>query len=159
MIAYAAMGYSGQKCTATSRVIVEAGVYEAFRVRLVAAVEALRVVDPSAEDTVVGPVIDAGARDSALKAVAHSGGRILTGGVLLDAPGFYLAPTLVELDEPTGPLASEEVFARVAALLRAGSAEEAVVIVNAVRFGLVAGIFGAPTSVWRCDSRTSSRPG
>ena len=140
-IAYAAMGYAGQKCTATSRVIVEDPVRADFVERLAAAVESLGVVDPAAEGTLVGPVIDAGSRSAALDAVAASGGRVITGGRPLEAPGYYLAPTLVELDRPAGPLASEEVFAPVAAVLGAASAEQAVEIANAVRFGLVAAVY------------------
>jgi alpha-ketoglutaric semialdehyde dehydrogenase len=140
-IAYATMGYAGQKCTATSRVIVADAVYPQFRDRLAAAIEALQVLDPADDKTLVGPVIDDGSRASALAAVAGSGGRVITGGTALDAPGYYLAPTLVELDQPVGPLATEEVFAPVAALLRAGSADEAVAIANDVRYGLVAAVF------------------
>jgi acyl-CoA reductase-like NAD-dependent aldehyde dehydrogenase len=140
-IAYASMGYAGQKCTATSRVIVERAVYPQFRDRLVAAVDALHVLDPAHETTLVGPVIDQDSRASALAAVAGSGGRVLTGGIALDAPGYYLAPTLVELDRPEGPLATEEVFAPVAALIPAESADQAVSIANAVRYGLVAAVF------------------
>jgi len=140
-IAYAAMGYAGQKCTATSRVIVASAIYERFRDALTAAIEALQVVDPFDEKTLVGPVIDAGARTAALDAVAGSGGRVLTGGKALDEPGCYLAPTLVELDEPAGPLATEEVFAPVTALIRASSPDEAVAIANSARYGLVASVF------------------
>jgi alpha-ketoglutaric semialdehyde dehydrogenase len=140
-IAYAAMGYAGQKCTATSRVIVEKPVYGEFRERLANAITSLQVEDPTAEGTLVGPVIDDGARSSALAAVGASGGRVITGGEALDVPGYYLAPTLVELDGPTGPLASEEVFAPVAALLSADTADQAVEIANGVRFGLVAAVF------------------
>jgi alpha-ketoglutaric semialdehyde dehydrogenase len=140
-IAYAAMGYAGQKCTATSRVIVERPVYAEFRDRLAEAVRSLRVEDPAAEGTLVGPVIDGEARSAALAAVGASGGRVITGGRELDAPGYYLAPTLVELDGPTGPLAREEVFAPVAAVLRADSPDQAVEIANDVRFGLVAAVF------------------
>jgi alpha-ketoglutaric semialdehyde dehydrogenase len=140
-IAYAAMGYAGQKCTATSRVIVAGEVYSGFRDALAAAVQALQVIDPVDAKTLVGPVIDDGARSAALAAVQQSGGRVLTGGRALDAPGFYLAPTLVELAEPSGPLATEEVFAPVAALIRAGSADDAVAIANGVRYGLVASVF------------------
>jgi aldehyde dehydrogenase (NAD+) len=140
-IAYASMGYAGQKCTATSRVIVEGTVYPSFRDRLAAAVDALQVLDPADDKTLVGPVIDEASRTSALAAVASSGGRVLTGGKPLDAPGYYLAPTLVELDRPAGPLATEEVFAPVAALIRAKTADEAVAIANGVRYGLVAAVF------------------
>jgi alpha-ketoglutaric semialdehyde dehydrogenase len=145
-IAYAAMGYAGQKCTATSRVIVEEAVYADFVDRLAGAVEALPVVDPAAEGTLVGPVIDAGSRLAALDAVAASGGQILTGGRPLDEAGYYLAPTLVELDRPAGPLASEEVFAPVAAVLSADTPARAVAIANAVRFGLVAAVFTSDLS-------------
>jgi alpha-ketoglutaric semialdehyde dehydrogenase len=140
-IAYAAMGYAGQKCTATSRIIVEEAVYPDFLDLLETAVTSLQVLDPAAEATLVGPVIDAGARSAALDAVAASGGRVITGGKPLDAPGFYLAPTLVELDGPAGPLASEEVFAPVAAVISADSAGRALAIANGVRFGLVAAVF------------------
>jgi alpha-ketoglutaric semialdehyde dehydrogenase len=140
-VAYAAMGYAGQKCTATSRVIVERPVYVEFRDRLADAVTALQVEDPAAEGTLVGPVIDDHARSSALAAVGASEGRVITGGKALDVAGYYLAPTLVELDGPTGPLASEEVFAPVAAVIAADSADQAVEIANGVRFGLVAAVF------------------
>lgn len=145
-IAYAAMGYAGQKCTATSRVIVVEEVYDRFRDALVAAIEALRVIDPADQATLVGPVIDEGARAAALTAISRSGGRVLTGGLPLDATGYYLAPTLVELDEPAGPLATQEVFAPVAALIRAGCADEAIAVGNAVRFGLVASVFTSDLS-------------
>ncbi len=140
-IAYAAMGYAGQKCTATSRIIVERTAYAEFRDRVLAAIEALQVVDPHDTKTVVGPLINEQAREMALGAVKHSGGRVLTGGTALDHRGFYIAPTLIELDEASGPLATEETFAPVAALLRAESATAAIQIANGVRFGLVASIF------------------
>jgi len=140
-ITYAAMGYAGQKCTATSRVIVEASVYDEMRDRLVEEIESLLVVDPEQEACLVGPVIDDGARASALEAVGAAGGRVLTGGRALEAEGFYLAPTLVEVDDPLSPLAQEEVFAPVAALLRAGSADDAIRVANDVRYGLVAAVF------------------
>jgi aldehyde dehydrogenase (NAD+) len=140
-IAYAAMGYAGQKCTATSRIIVEDAAYGKFRDHLVAAITALGVLDPARDGTLVGPVITGRARDAALAAVAGSGGTVLTGGAALGTAGFYVAPTLVELDSPEGPLATEEVFAPVAALLRADDAEAAVRIANDVRYGLVSALF------------------
>ena len=140
-IAYAAMGYAGQKCTATSRVIVEDAAYEDMRDRLVAAVEGLEVVDPENEGCQVGPLIEEASRNSALDALERAGGDMLTGGKQLDSDGFYLEPTLVEIEDPRNPLAQKEVFAPVTALLRVGSAEEAVRIANDVRHGLVAAVF------------------
>ena len=126
--------------------IVEKAAYGDFRDRLANAVTALPVEDPAAEGTLVGPVIDDGARSAALAAVGASGGRVITGGKALDAPGYYLAPTLVELGSPVGPLASEEVFAPVAAVIAADSAVQAVEIANGVRFGLVAAVFTSDLS-------------
>jgi acyl-CoA reductase-like NAD-dependent aldehyde dehydrogenase len=140
-IAYAAFGYAGQKCTATSRVIVEEAAYPEFAEHLLAEIAALGVVNPSDSATVVGPVISERAREFALAAVASSGGRVLTGGAVLDAPGYYLAPTVVELDKPVGLLATEEVFAPVAVILRAPGPEAAVAIANGVRYGLVTSLF------------------
>jgi acyl-CoA reductase-like NAD-dependent aldehyde dehydrogenase len=140
-VSFATMGYAGQKCTATSRVIVESSVYDDFRGRLVSAVEAMHVTDPTREDCKVGPLIEEESLSGALDAIGASSGAVITGGKALDAEGYYLAPTLVEVDDPTDLLAQEEVFAPVAALLRAPSAEEATRLANGVRYGLVAAVF------------------
>lgn len=143
MIATAAMGYAGQKCTATSRVIVagdEGPVVDA----LVAAVEALRIGDPADDDTVLGPVINPPARENMLRATqeaARGGGRVLTGGRELDGAGLFVTPTLVDRMSPEARLAQEEVFGPITTILRASSAEEAVVISNGVPYGLVTSVF------------------
>ena len=139
IIAGAAMGYAGQKCTATSRVIVEASAYPALRDALAATVAGLVVEDPADEACQVGPLIEEPARSRALDAVeraAATGGRLVCGGEPVGDRGWYLAPTLVELDDPIAELAQEEVFAPVCALLRAADADEAVTIANGVRHGL-----------------------
>ncbi len=140
MIAYSAMGAAGQKCTATRRVIVEGRVLAEFRERLVAEIEAMTLTDPTSDGCQIGPLIDSGSRAFAEQAIAAAGGITLTGGTRPDMPGFYLAPTLVELDGPHGILATEEVFAPVAALIPADSAESALRIANDTRFGLVASV-------------------
>jgi alpha-ketoglutaric semialdehyde dehydrogenase len=140
-IAYAAMGYAGQKCTATSRVIIEASVYEEMRDRLAGAVEGLQVLDPENEACLVGPVISDASRAAAFEAIDKDDGRVITGGERLDADGFYLAPTLVEVDDPRSLLAQEEIFAPVTAVLKAESADEAIRVANDVKYGLVAAVF------------------
>jgi aldehyde dehydrogenase (NAD+) len=140
-IAGAAMGYAGQKCTATSRIVVERAVAGPFREALVEAVRGLAVVDPASEDCVVGPVIEESARAGALAAVERSGGRVLAGGEALREDGFYVAPTLVEIDDPGSVLAREEVFGPVAAVIAADDADDAVRIANATRYGLSGAIF------------------
>jgi alpha-ketoglutaric semialdehyde dehydrogenase len=140
-VASAAMGYAGQKCTATSRVIVEAPVYKQFRDLLVSVVESMDLVDPSRESCQVGPVISEGARGSALQAIERGGGRMLTGGRPLAEEGFYLAPTLIELSDHTSVLVKQEVFAPVAAVMQAKDAHEAVSVANEVKHGLCAALF------------------
>jgi aldehyde dehydrogenase (NAD+) len=142
-IAHAAMGFAGQKCTATSRVIVERRVLGAFTERLVAAVGALRVGDPADPATVVGPLIDDAARDRALAAISAArarGGELLCGGEP-SAPGSTLAPTLLALTDPADPLGQDEVFAPVACLLAAEDPDEALALADGVRFGLAAAVF------------------
>ncbi len=143
-IAAAAMGYAGQKCTATSRILCEAPAIAQLREALVAAVAGLRVEDPAAEACTVGPLISAQARDAAAAAVARgveAGGRLLAGGTALDAPGNYLAPALVDVSDPGAELAQEEVFAPVCALMEAADADAAVTLANGVRHGLVTSVF------------------
>jgi aldehyde dehydrogenase (NAD+) len=145
-VTYAAMGYAGQKCTATSRIIVEQPVYDDMRDRLTARIESLIVTDPTDESCVVGPVIDSSARHVALDAIDKSKGRIITGGESLLHDGSYVAPTLAEVDV-SDFLAQEEVFAPVAAMIPAASPSEAIQIANTVRYGLVASVFTSTLEV------------
>jgi aldehyde dehydrogenase (NAD+) len=143
-IAGAAMGYAGQKCTATSRIICEAGVAEEMREALVAAVSGLVLEDPADAACVVGPLITPGARDAGAAAVERgvaAGGRLLTGGRAAASDGNYLTPALVDVADPGAELAQEEVFAPVAAVLEARDADAAVKIANGVRYGLSTAIF------------------
>ncbi|MDP8978465.1 MAG: aldehyde dehydrogenase family protein [Actinomycetota bacterium] len=142
-VAAAAMGYAGQKCTATSRVIV-VGNPEPFTEALADAVRGLGVGDPGDADTVVGPVISEDARrkvlDAAEKARAD-GGNFLTGGRAGQAHGHFVEPTLVTGLPPDAELAREEVFGPIAAVLPARDTDEAVQISNGVRYGLVTSVF------------------
>jgi len=143
VIAGAAMGYAGQKCTATGRVIV-LGDPAPFTDALAAAVEALPTGDPADASTVVGPVINPPARDelvSAAQSAAADGGRVVTGGEALDGPGLFFTPAVIDGQEPTARLAQEEVFGPIVTVLKANSAEEAVEISNSVAFGLVTSVF------------------
>lgn len=139
--AQAVAGYAGQKCTATSRVIVERSVHAELRDRLVAALERMSLLDPEDEACAVGPVIDDAARSRALDALRATTGRVLTGGCAPAEDGFYLEPALVEREGADDVLAREEVFAPDAALLEAPTADTAVELANGGRHGLVAAVF------------------
>jgi aldehyde dehydrogenase (NAD+) len=143
VIAGAAMGYAGQKCTATSRVIA-VGDAGPITDALVAAVEGLAVGDPGDSSTVVGPVINPPARDGVVDAAREApsdGGQVATGGQALDGPGLFVAPTVVTGQSPEARLAQEEVFGPIVTVLRADSAEQAVAISNGVPYGLVTSVF------------------
>jgi aldehyde dehydrogenase (NAD+) len=143
VIAGAAMGYAGQKCTATGRVIV-LGDPAPFTDALAAAVEALPTGDPADSSTVVGPVINVPARDELVSSAAAApaeGGRLVTGGVALDGPGLFFTPAVIDGQDPSARLAQEEVFGPIVTVLRASSAEQAVEISNGVPFGLVTSVF------------------
>jgi alpha-ketoglutaric semialdehyde dehydrogenase len=143
VIAGAAMGYAGQKCTATSRAIV-VGDRGAFTEALVAAVRGLPVGDPADQATVVGPVISDQARRRVVAAAEEAvaaGGRLLSGGAAADGAGWFVAPTLVEGIAPGARLAQEEVFGPIAVVLEAADEEEALRIANGVRYGLVSSVF------------------
>ncbi len=143
LVAASAMGYAGQKCTATSRVIVVGGA-EDFLEALVEAVRALKVGDPDDAVTAVGPVISDAARQRALAAVERAladGGRVITGGRPLLEEGYFMEPTLVAGLDPSSQLCQEEVFAPVAAVLSAGDLDQAIELANGVRFGLVSAIY------------------
>jgi acyl-CoA reductase-like NAD-dependent aldehyde dehydrogenase len=142
-IAGAAMGYAGQKCTATSRAIV-VGDPARFTDALVAAVEGLAVGDPAEQRTVVGPVINEPARRAVLEAAeqaAAAGGRLLTGGRAGNGAGWFVEPTLVDRLPPDARLAQEEVFGPIAVVLPAADEDQAVAIANGVRYGLVGAVF------------------
>ncbi|WP_436528673.1 aldehyde dehydrogenase family protein [Actinoplanes sp. HUAS TT8] len=141
-IAAAAMGYAGQKCTATSRVIV-VGDPGPFAERLAAAVESLPMGDPADPATVVGPLIESRPREAIQDAVRRAtagGARVLTGGSLPDGDGWF-QPATVLADVPAGDdLRTEEYFGPVCVVIPAESADAAVRVANEVRYGLVAAI-------------------
>jgi alpha-ketoglutaric semialdehyde dehydrogenase len=143
VVAGAAMGYAGQKCTATSRAIV-VGDPARFTEALVAAVGDLAVGDPADQATVIGPVITEPARArvvAAAEEAAAAGGRLLTGGTAGDGAGWFVTPTLVDRLAPDARLAQEEVFGPIAVVLAVADEDEAVRVANGVRYGLVGSVF------------------
>ncbi|GEN33488.1 aldehyde dehydrogenase family protein [Aneurinibacillus danicus] len=137
---------TGQKCTATSRVIVEAGIYEAFRDRLVERVKGLKVGNPLDDNTFMGPAVSKTQRDSVM-AMIETGKKeatLLCGG---EAPadeelanGFYVQPTVFENVPVDARIAREEIFGPVIALFKVRSYEEAVEMANDTEYGLSAAI-------------------
>ncbi|HTY29278.1 MAG TPA: aldehyde dehydrogenase family protein [Mycobacterium sp.] len=138
---------TGQKCTATSRLIVTDTIADRFVEALVARAEALVVGDPTDDATQMGPVVSGSAQKSIQagidSAVAQGGGVLAGGGAYRDGPlaeGFFIAPTVVELDKPAD-IWTEELFGPVLAVRRAADADEAFALANDSEFGLSAAVF------------------
>ena len=144
LIAGAAMGYAGQKCTATRRVIV-VGRNDDFVSALADAVAGLSPADPFDPATVVGPVINERAMakvQSAVETARKDGGRILSGGELLSSEGWYVRPALVDGLDPDHALNQEETFGPFAVVQHAENLDHAIALANGVRFGLVTSVHG-----------------
>ncbi len=135
---------AGQKCTATSRVIVEEPVLEELGERVAALARAWPVGDPLDETTKVGPLASASQLDtvcSYLDLAEHDGARVLAGGGRVERAGYFVEPTVLAGLPATSRVLREEIFGPVAALLPAGSYEEAVALANDTPFGLTAAVF------------------
>lgn len=147
-IVRSAYGLQGQKCSALSRLYVDASVADELVDRLGAAIAAIRVGDPTVAENYLGPVINAAAYDRFSRctaALADAGAGMIAGGEVLAGGefdlGFYCAPTLAEapLDHP---LWSREMFLPVAMLARVTDKETAMALVNGTTLGLTAGFYG-----------------
>jgi aldehyde dehydrogenase (NAD+) len=140
-----AFGGTGQKCTASSRLIVHDAVHDAFVDRLVATTKALKVGHALEDGTQIGPVVSEGQLAENLDYVAlakSEGGEILCGGERLDMvhDGHYMAPCVVAGTGNDWRINREEMFAPIACVIRAGSYDEALALSNDTHFGLTAGI-------------------
>jgi len=147
-IVWSAFGTSGQRCTAASRVIVQRGVYDEVRSRLVERVERLRLGPGWEDDTDVGPVINRAALEkihSYTEIGRDEGATLLTGGeVATDGDlgkGFYYRPTVFADVDPQMRIAQEEIFGPTTALIPVADLEEAIRVSNGIRYGLSSSIF------------------
>lgn len=143
--AYAGAFWSaGQKCTATRRIYVQDGVYDAFRDRFLARIAAGHVGDPADPVTEVGPLVNEHQLDEVLVAIEHGkseGGSVIAGGERLDRAGYFVAPTVFEDVADESFLSCEEVFGPVTTLYRYSDLDDALHRANAVRFGLAASLY------------------
>jgi RHH-type proline utilization regulon transcriptional repressor/proline dehydrogenase/delta 1-pyrroline-5-carboxylate dehydrogenase len=139
-----AFGFAGQKCSAASRVIVVDAVYDAFVARLAGATREVLIGHPSTMATKVGPVIDSEAHDRLQTAIVQAGleARILVHRDDVPKGGWYVGPTLVEIDDPaTTAMARDELFGPVLGVLRARDFDHAVALANDTDYALTAGVF------------------
>jgi alpha-ketoglutaric semialdehyde dehydrogenase len=146
-VLFGAFGTAGQRCTATSRLILQDGIADRFLERLIARVEKLRIGDPLDEKVDMGPVASDDQEKKILSYIEigkQEGARLRTGGHrLTDAPydrGHFIAPTIFEA-QPTMRIAREEIFGPVLSVLRVKDYEAAVRVANDVIYGLSSAIY------------------
>jgi len=149
-VARSAFGFSGQKCSACSRVYVQREVYEQFLAKLAEQADKAVVGDPTERSVFVGPVIDGAAVERFQQAVTHAreAGRVVAGGqVLRGQEGFgsgnYVAPTVVTGLPTDDWLMRTELFVPFVAVAPVDSVDAALTLANATEFGLTAGFFSA----------------
>lgn len=147
LAAAAGFGQSGQRCTATSRVIVERQAREAFMDAFVDTTKRITVGSGLDESTTMGPVVDKSQLDTVLQAVEtgkREGASVAFGGERLGGSrydrGYFVTPTVLENVSPKMTVAQEEIFGPVVAVMEAASVDAAIDIVNGTRYGLSAAV-------------------
>jgi RHH-type transcriptional regulator, proline utilization regulon repressor / proline dehydrogenase / delta 1-pyrroline-5-carboxylate dehydrogenase len=146
-VVYSAFGYSGQKCSACSRVIVLEPIYDIFVKRLIEATRSLNIGIAEDPSTQVGPVIDAAAQKR-IQEYIEKGKQEATIALELPAPspGFFVGPVIFTDVSPTGTIAQEEIFGPVLSVIRANTFDEAIDIANHTNYGLTGGLYSRTPS-------------
>jgi len=146
-VAAAAFGFSGQKCSACSRAIIDERIYDKFLERLKARVEKITVGDPT-RNPGMGPVINEGSMKSILDYIEvgqKQGGRVLTGGKrdTNAGDGWFVQPTVIADVKPGDRIEQEEIFGPVLAVIKARNFEQALQIANDTEFGLTGAVYSS----------------
>ena len=144
---------NGQSCIAAKRFIVHQSVADEFERRFVDGMRGLRVGDPMAPDTQIGPLATPGLVEELEEQVRETlrlGGRLLLGGTRVDRRGNFFAPTVIADAPPESPAARDELFGPVATLFRVADIDEAIRVANRSRYGLGA-------SAWTADAAEAER--
>jgi aldehyde dehydrogenase (NAD+) len=151
-IVFGAVGTCGQRCTSTRRLLVHESIVDTLTDRLVKSYATIRIGDPLAEGTLVGPLINEAAVagfERAIAAAREQGGRVLAGGARVDPGaldahlqgGHYVQPTIVRVTGSTLPVAMEETFAPILYVFAYKNLDEALAMHNSVDQGLSSAIF------------------
>ncbi len=147
-VLWGAFGTTGQRCTATSRLILQAGIHDEFVESLIARAEALTLGDGRKAGTDVGPLIHEDSREKVDKYVRigqEEGATLATGGAVADegdlAKGWFYRPTIFTGVEPGMRIAQEEIFGPVLSVLKVADFDEGIEVMNGVRYGLSSSIY------------------
>ena len=146
-VVYSAFGYSGQKCSACSRVIVMSSIYKTFVARLIEATKSLNVGSAIEPSTKVGPVIDEAAQRK-IKEYIEKGEAEATLALKMDAPetGYFVGPVIFTDVHPNAAIAQEEIFGPVLSVIKADGFEQAIAIANGTNYALTGGLYSRTPS-------------
>ncbi len=146
-VVQSAFGYTGQKCSACSRVIVLEPVYDAFVERFVEATRSLNIGPAEEASTQVGPVVDATARDR-IREYIEKGRQEAEVALEMPAPdtGYFIGPVIFTGVSPDAKIAQEEIFGPVVAVIRAKNFQEALDIANGTNYALTGGLYSRTPS-------------
>ncbi|MEH7107733.1 L-glutamate gamma-semialdehyde dehydrogenase [Bacillus sp. JJ1764] len=141
-IVASAFGFSGQKCSACSRVVVVESVYGQVLNRAVELTNQLTIGEPSEQGTFMGPVIDSHAFKKIMEYVdiGKGEGRLMTGGEGDDSKGYFIKPTIFADLAPKSRIMQEEIFGPVVGFTKAKDFEEAIDIANNTEYGLTGAV-------------------
>jgi len=146
-VAVAAFGFTGQKCSACSRAIVDERVYDKFVERLKTRVEKI-AVGVADENPAMGPVVNKVSLQNCLNYIrkgVEEGGRLVTGGAAIETPtaGYFLQPTVIADVDPMGSISQEEIFGPVLAVIKCKNFHDGLRIANNTEFGLTGAFYSS----------------
>lgn len=143
-VAQSAFGFSGQKCSACSRAIVDEKIYDVFLERLKTRVQNIKVGDP-VDNKAMGPVVSEKQMNKILSyiEIGRKEGRVITGGGRASeaGDGYYIQPTVIADIAPNARIAQEEIFGPVLAVIKARNFDDALEIANNTEFGLTGAVY------------------
>ncbi|KAL8098834.1 aldehyde dehydrogenase family 7 member B4 [Apium graveolens] len=142
-VLFAAVGTAGQRCTTCRRLILHESIYQSFLEQLLQVYKQVKIGDPLEKGTLLGPLHTAGSREGFKKGIdiiKSQGGKILTGGSVIESEGNFVQPTIVEISSDAG-VVKEELFAPVLYVMKFKTLKEAIDINNSVPQGLSSSIF------------------
>ncbi|WP_445634145.1 L-glutamate gamma-semialdehyde dehydrogenase [Nostoc sp. DSM 114161] len=146
-VVQSAFGYSGQKCSACSRVVVLEPIYDTFVQRLVEATKSLNIGEAELPSTQVGPVIDANARDR-IREYIEKGKAEAQLALELPAPehGYFIGPVIFSEVSPNAVISQQEIFGPVLAVIRVKDFQEALAVANGTNYALTGGLYSRTPS-------------
>jgi 1-pyrroline-5-carboxylate dehydrogenase len=145
-VVQAAFGFQGQKCSACSRAIIDARVYDEMIEKIVDRTAKINMADPSVPATTMSAVINEKAFksiNSYIEKGKSEGGRVVAGGGSDGEQGFYIEPTVIADVKPGDTVEQEEIFGPVLALIKANDYDHALQIANDTQFGLTGAVYSA----------------